>query len=136
MFGSQLHTHLTGIRVYTRHIRDGYELRELNRDNHFSTHFQEIRKLKKRVTILPVSCKLRKSLRSLTDVINNVQGDALITTCDYSTEDRENVTLGGFAISDEMCVNYIHYYPLTTLEVCKSAISDQALQTFFRYMKE
>lgn len=67
---------------------------------------------------------------------NSFQGDALITTCDFRTLDRSNVTLGGFAISDEMCVNYIHYYPHTELEVCKSAISDQALQTFFRYMKE
>lgn len=55
VFGSQLHTHLVGVRVYTRHIRDGYELTELNRDNHFSTHFQEIRRLKKPVKILPVS---------------------------------------------------------------------------------
>ncbi|RZC32601.1 Cu2 monoox C domain containing protein, partial [Asbolus verrucosus] len=63
-------------------------------------------------------------------------GDALITKCDYNTEDRDNVTLGGFAITDEMCVNYIHYFPATDLEVCKSAISDQALSTYFNYMKE
>ncbi|GLV45599.1 Tyramine beta hydroxylase [Carabus blaptoides fortunei] len=116
VFGSQLHTHLTGVRVFTRHIRNGIELTEMNRDDHYSTHFQEIRKLKKRVTILP--------------------GDALLTTCDYNTVSRDNITLGGFAISDEMCVNYIHYFPATALEVCKSAISDQALSTYFRYMNE
>jgi dopamine beta-monooxygenase len=55
IFGSQLHTHLTGIRVFTRHIRDGRELPELNRDNHYSTHFQEIRSLKRQVRVLPVS---------------------------------------------------------------------------------
>lgn len=49
--------------------------------------------------------------------INLFQGDSLITTCTYNTMDRENITLGGFAISDEMCVNYIHYYPNTRLEV-------------------
>lgn len=56
VFGSQLHTHLTGIRVYTRHF-DAYgrELPELDRDNHYSTHFQEIRRLKKPVKVLPVS---------------------------------------------------------------------------------
>ncbi|XP_018564071.1 tyramine beta-hydroxylase [Anoplophora glabripennis] len=117
IFGSQLHTHLTGIRVYTRHF-DAYgkELPELNRDNHYSTHFQEIRRLKKPVKVLP--------------------GHVLITRCDYNTEERENVTLGGFEITDEMCVNYIHYYPHTDLEVCKSSISDQALETYFRYMNE
>ncbi|KAJ8681301.1 hypothetical protein QAD02_017088 [Eretmocerus hayati] len=116
IFGSQLHTHLTGTRVITRHIRDGVELQPLNYDNHYSTHFQEIRLLPKPVTILP--------------------GDSLITTCTYQTLDRDNVTLGGFAISDEMCVNYVHYYPNSKLEVCKSAISDDALRTYFRYLRE
>lgn len=55
IFGSQLHTHLTGLRVITRHVRDGRELLELNRDNHYSTHFQEIRLLKRPVRVLPVS---------------------------------------------------------------------------------
>lgn len=54
IFGSQLHTHLTGTKVITRHVRDGEELPPLNYDNHYSTHFQEIRLLPKPVTILPV----------------------------------------------------------------------------------
>ncbi|XP_021938401.1 dopamine beta-hydroxylase [Zootermopsis nevadensis] len=116
IFGSQLHTHLTGIRVFTRHIRDGRELPELNRDNHYSTHFQEIRSLKRQIKILP--------------------GDALITSCWYKTTDRNNITLGGFAISEEMCVNYIHYYPKIDLEVCKSSISSESLQTYFRFLHE
>ncbi|KAL0125166.1 hypothetical protein PUN28_004359 [Cardiocondyla obscurior] len=116
IFGSQLHTHLTGTKVITRHVRDGEELPPLNYDNHYSTHFQEIRLLPKAVTILP--------------------GDSLITTCTYNTMKRDNVTLGGFAISDEMCVNYVHYYPNAQLEVCKSAISDDALRTYFRYIRE
>lgn len=116
IFASQLHTHLTGTKVITRHVRDGEELSPLNYDNHYSTHFQEIRLLPKPVTVLP--------------------GDSLITTCTYNTMKRDNVTLGGFAISDEMCINYIHYYPNALLEVCKSAISDDALRTYFRYMRE
>ncbi|XP_068083155.1 tyramine beta-hydroxylase [Anabrus simplex] len=116
IFGSQLHTHLTGTRVLTRHIRDGKELPMLNWDNHYSTHFQEIRPLKRRVRILP--------------------GDALITTCTYKTTDRNNITLGGFAISDEMCVNYVHYFPKVDLEVCKSSISTESLDTYFRFLHE
>nr|CAD7578455.1 unnamed protein product [Timema californicum] len=116
IFGSQLHTHLTGIRVFTRHIRDGRELPELNRDNHYSTHFQEIRLLKREVRVLP--------------------GDALITTCWYQTTERTNITMGGYAISDEMCVNYVHYYPKVDLEVCKSSISNNALDTYFRFLRE
>jgi dopamine beta-monooxygenase len=54
IFASQLHTHLTGTKVITRHTRDGEELQPLNYDNHYSTHFQEIRLLPKPITILPV----------------------------------------------------------------------------------
>ncbi|KAL1131405.1 hypothetical protein AAG570_011022 [Ranatra chinensis] len=117
VFGSQLHTHLAGTRVATRHLEgsSGREMPLLNWDNHYSTHFQEIRLLKRPVTLMP--------------------GDALITTCTYNTQDRDNITLGGFAISDEMCVNYIYYYPKVDLEVCKSSISDQALKNYFDMMK-
>ena len=54
IFGSQLHTHGTGVRVETRHFRDGQELEEVNRDDHYSTHFQEIRPLHSIRKVLPV----------------------------------------------------------------------------------
>ena len=116
VFASQLHTHLTGTRVWTKHVRGGTELPELNRDNHYSQHFQEIRILKQPVEILP--------------------GDALINYCRYDTRSRSNMTLGGYAIRDEMCVNYMHYYPKTDLEVCKSSIDTRVLKKYFKYMNE
>ncbi|KAL4219402.1 hypothetical protein ACF0H5_021982 [Mactra antiquata] len=116
VYASQLHTHLTGRRVYTKHVRYGKELPELNRDNHYSPHFQEIRRLTRPVHVLP--------------------GDALVTTCEDRTLEKANATIGGFAITDEMCVNYIHYYPLTNLEVCKSSVSTRALQKFFSFMNQ
>ncbi|RWS14424.1 Dopamine beta-hydroxylase-like protein, partial [Dinothrombium tinctorium] len=116
IFASQLHTHLTGVRVWTRHIREGKELKELNRDNYYSTHFQEIRLLKRPVNLMP--------------------GDALINVCLYDTRNRENMTYGGHAIRDEMCVNYMHYYPKTNLEVCKSSIDTEILTSYFEYMRK
>lgn len=65
-----------------------------------------------------------------------IQGDALITTCHYNTEDRPNITLGGFSITDEMCVNYVYYYPKIELEVCKSSISEQNLKSYFKFLEE
>lgn len=59
-----------------------------------------------------------------------------MTTCYYDTRGYETATLGGFSISDEMCVNYIHYYPATQLELCKSAISEKSLYNYFKYMAE
>uniref|UniRef100_A0A182YRD3 DOMON domain-containing protein n=1 Tax=Anopheles stephensi TaxID=30069 RepID=A0A182YRD3_ANOST len=116
IFGSQLHTHLRGVRVLTRHFRGAEELPEINRDDFFSHHYQEIRQLRYKPQVLP--------------------GDALVTTCYYDTRGYSIATLGGFSISDEMCVNYIHYYPATELEVCKSSISDKSLNNFFEYMKK
>jgi len=46
------------------------------------------------------------------------------------------VPQGGFAISDEMCLNYIHYYPLVELEVCKSSVMTDSLYDFFRFLKQ
>ncbi|KAL1424985.1 hypothetical protein MTO96_019565 [Rhipicephalus appendiculatus] len=92
----------------------GAELPEMARDDHFSTHFQEIRLLKRRLQLMP--------------------GDALVINCTYNTLERTNVTLGGFGIREEMCVSYIHYFPKTDLEVCKSSIETSFLQAYFKYM--
>lgn len=55
IFGSQLHTHLRGVRILTRHFRDGKELPAVNRDDYYSHHYQELRYLRKQVKVLPVS---------------------------------------------------------------------------------
>jgi len=55
----------------------------------------------------------------------------MMTTCVYDTSGRKNVTLGGYGFDDEMCVNYVHYYPRTDLEICKSTVDDASLADFF-----
>lgn len=40
IFASQLHTHLTGRKVVTVLARNGKERKVVNRDNHYSPHFQ------------------------------------------------------------------------------------------------
>jgi hypothetical protein len=62
-------------------------------------------------------------------------GDALVNTCIYETNDRKSMTFGGYSIRDEMCVNYMHYYPAVSLELCKSSIGDSMLSTFFEKMR-
>uniref|UniRef100_UPI00398ED939 dopamine beta-hydroxylase n=1 Tax=Pristiophorus japonicus TaxID=55135 RepID=UPI00398ED939 len=114
IFASQLHTHLSGTKVKTVLIQDGVEVDIVNTDGHYSTYFQEIRMLQKEITVLP--------------------GDVLITSCTYNTEDRSHVTVGGFGINEEMCVNYVHYYPQTQLELCKSAVDLSYLQKYFTFI--
>jgi dopamine beta-monooxygenase len=115
VFASQLHTHLTGRRVWTSLIRNNKVIDILNSDNHYDQMFQEIRLLRKPIRVRP--------------------GDALVNTCVYETLDRTNMTFGGYGIRDEMCVNYMHYYPASQLEVCKSSIRDDILTSYFDTMK-
>lgn len=35
----------------------------------------------------------------------------MITTCVFNTLDRTNVTVGGESTTDEMCYNFVYYYP-------------------------
>lgn len=114
IFASQLHTHLAGHGVRTVLVRGGKELEVVQEDPHFSTHYQMIRVLRKMTNVLP--------------------GDVLITKCTYNTEDRSKPTVGGFGIMEEMCVNYIHYYPRTQLELCKSHVDPQYLQKYFNFI--
>ena len=116
VFASQLHTHLTGVEVFTRILKKDGRIEILNVDRHYSPHFQEIRLLPEPVRIEP--------------------GDAIIHTCIYKTDNRTNMTFGGFGIRDEMCVNYMHYYPRSNLELCKTSVDDDALKRFFRIMNE
>ncbi|XP_068190721.1 dopamine beta-hydroxylase [Antennarius striatus] len=114
IFASQLHTHLAGRGVRTVLVRGSKELEMVQEDKHFSTHYQTIRVLREMVNVLP--------------------GDVLITKCTYNTEDRNKPTVGGFGIMEEMCVNYIHYYPRTKLELCKTHVDKGYLQKFFSFI--
>jgi len=74
---------------------------------------------------------LLQEIRLLGRQVEVMPGEALLTTCTYNTADRPNVTLGGFGFTEEMCVNYVHYYPRSQVEVCKSTISPSSLDSYF-----
>uniref|UniRef100_A0A8C9X231 Dopamine beta-hydroxylase n=1 Tax=Sander lucioperca TaxID=283035 RepID=A0A8C9X231_SANLU len=114
IFASQLHTHLAGRGVRTVLVRGGKELEVVQEDQHFSTHYQ--------VSNIRAQFTQRNS------------GDVLITKCTYNTEDRSKPTVGGFGIMEEMCVNYVHYYPRTKLELCKSHVDPGYLQKYFNFI--
>ncbi|KAJ7986890.1 hypothetical protein DPEC_G00333090 [Dallia pectoralis] len=126
IFASQLHTHLAGRGVRTVLLRAGREVEVVQEDKHYSTHYQTIRMLRSMVTVLPVSVSVSLSLWS--------RGDVLLTKCLYNTEDRSKPTVGGFGIMEEMCVNYVHYYPRTQLELCKSNVDPGYLQKYFSFI--
>uniref|UniRef100_A0A0R3PY91 DOMON domain-containing protein n=1 Tax=Angiostrongylus costaricensis TaxID=334426 RepID=A0A0R3PY91_ANGCS len=113
IFGSQLHAHKMGRKIVSNLYRNGVKIAEINRDNHFTHYWQHFVHLRPYVHVLP--------------------GDVLSTTCVYETLSRGAVTLGGYSLEEEMCVNYIYYYPASSVEVCKSAVDNTTLHNYFEY---
>ncbi|CAD5226537.1 unnamed protein product [Bursaphelenchus okinawaensis] len=112
IFATQQHAHLTGRKIRTIHYRNGVKLGYINFDDHYTAHWQVIRRLEDHIHVLP--------------------GDVIQTTCSFETEHLNRWTWGGYGIEDEMCVNYMFYYPAADIEVCKTAISNVTLNEFFK----
>ena len=109
MFGSQLHTHGAGRAVETTLVgRDTAAETLVNRDPHYSTHFRVARPGPEHGDTADWCAQ---EIRALARPVRVLPGDALVTRCRYDTRDRANITLGGFGFSEEMCVDYVHYYP-------------------------
>ena len=70
IFGTQLHAHETGRKLWTSHFRNGVKIGEINRDNHYSQHWQHIMALQDHIQVLP--------------------GDELVTTCVYDTANKKD----------------------------------------------
>ncbi|XP_020615038.1 DBH-like monooxygenase protein 1 [Orbicella faveolata] len=100
IFATLLHTHLAGRKTWLRHVRDGVELPEIARDDHYDFNFQEYHLLRNEVHVKP--------------------GDTMINVCIYNTEDRATGVQGGLATTDEMCLSFILYYPKVNVTKCMS----------------
>jgi len=59
-----------------------------------------------------------------------LQGDELVTNCVFDSSKISNATVGGLGLREEMCVGYMHYYPASQLEVCKSSIAASSIRAF------
>jgi len=100
VFAGLPHTHLLGIRVKLRHIRNGAELPTAFQDNHYDFNYQTMRKFE----------------------FHMLPGDHLITECVYDTTGTEAYTRGGLSVNNEMCMAFLHYYPATALAHCVSKL--------------
>ncbi|GFH29015.1 DOMON domain-containing protein, partial [Haematococcus lacustris] len=87
-----LHMHQTGSAIVTRHVRNGSAIQPLGYKNWYDFDAQGASQ------VLPESRTL-------------MAGDTLVTTCTYNTESRTNVTSFGLSSQDEMCYNFLNYYP-------------------------
>ncbi|ORY33868.1 PHM/PNGase F [Rhizoclosmatium globosum] len=88
------HMHTLGFNISTRQIRNGLEITPLGIRNYYDFSFQS--------AVPPIDP---------TAVIS--PGDTLITKCTYlpTKNIRSNTTTFGESTSDEMCFNFVTYYP-------------------------
>jgi dopamine beta-monooxygenase len=96
VFASFLHAHQIGSVLWTEVTRDGMSAGELARDDPFSFNTQNFQ---------PVDFDV-------------MPGDLLQTHCVYDSSDRQGATMGGEGSEDEMCINFMMYYPWVPAEAC------------------
>uniref|UniRef100_A0A914XB51 DOMON domain-containing protein n=1 Tax=Plectus sambesii TaxID=2011161 RepID=A0A914XB51_9BILA len=118
VFTGLLHTHLLGIAVRVRVIRNGEEIKSDMRDDHYDFNYQTPIYLAKPLVIMP--------------------GDDIIVECTYGSMDRDTMTYGGFGSDNEMCLAYMEYYPKRNLspENCKSFVSAEGVTEILGLRKE
>jgi hypothetical protein len=100
VFASLLHAHYAGRQIKTDIVRNGTVIGALNRNDNYDFAFQNF-------DFFPEE-KVIKA------------GDLLKTTCTYRTRERPGITLGGLSTHDEMCLNYMYYYPKEAVSGCMS----------------
>lgn len=83
------HMHQIGQKMWLQHIRNGVELPEIHRDDHYD--------FKKQQTF-PVD-------------VSFMPGDTLRIHCQFNATDKDTNTTGGEASTQEMCVGLVQFYP-------------------------
>ena len=112
MFGSILHGHNVARAIRLRHMRQGRELEPVNVNEAFDFDYQQLTLLGEERAVLP--------------------GDTLIAQCTYDTSAAEKVSYGGQSSSEEMCINYVYYYPRKpAFSHCFSSHVPQQLEGWF-----
>jgi len=96
VFAAFLHAHEIGSRLWTEVFRDGASLGDLVRNDPYSFDSQRF---------LPTDFDLQP-------------GDRIETHCVYDSTDRTDVTMGGPASNQEMCLDFMMYYPWIPSETC------------------
>ncbi|KAJ3213478.1 hypothetical protein HK099_007369, partial [Clydaea vesicula] len=97
------HMHKRGISGETQWIRNGIELPPLTTRRYYDFNFQ-------------ISQNAPLSQEKL------MPGDTLITRCTYDTSKDTKPVRGGFTSDNEMCINFIEYYPVAPLFHCTDTI--------------
>jgi hypothetical protein len=98
VFASFLHAHEIGVAITSEQYRGGDLLTEIASQVPYDFNTQQFQ---------PTDVLIRP-------------GDEIETRCTYDSTGREGQTVGGVASRDEMCINFMMYYPRIRSERCGS----------------
>jgi hypothetical protein len=98
IYGALLHSHLLGRSLRTEVYRNGQRQPDLGNLQYYDFNFQTVLPMEPHYTLLP--------------------GDSTITHCIYDSTERTTVTRGGEATTNEMCYNFLFYYPRVQAHAC------------------
>ena len=101
VFGSNLHAHYKGKTLWSEIWRDGKFLSNTNKIEYWSNGFQS--HTKTRFTVQP--------------------GDTLVTNCVFDV--RKGETWYGSTTQDEMCMEFLFYYPVQYVDEDKTVVLDK-----------
>ncbi|CAJ0566476.1 unnamed protein product, partial [Mesorhabditis spiculigera] len=111
VFGSELHAHASATKLWATIEREGKAIGDLARLDPFVPADRHLQLFDPPITIMP--------------------GDVLTTVCQYETTNRNETTFSGPGHSNEMCINFLLYYPTVEVGYCFSEPNNEALDEFF-----
>jgi len=111
VYSGLLHSHLAGVEVKVRQVRNGVELPPILWDRYYDFSYQ-------------------KPMIRFDSPIEIRPGDDLIVECTYDTTSpmRPNVTIGGESTHDEMCMAFMDVHPplIDLAPMCLSVVYPEA----------
>ena len=123
------HMHLFGYELYTEHWRCGKKIGEIGRIDSYEFDNQQAYPFRVPIKVLPVSMNAPRQapfdsasffFDSRSDfpvlILLLRQGDSLVTKCMYDTSGHNDTVFGGEETSNEMCLNFLGYYPNAATE--------------------
>lgn len=112
IFAQFPHTHNAGVSFYSKIVRNGTEVEYVANNEYYDNAYQYINYLQN-----PVKIK---------------ENDEFLLSCVYNSEYSDKFILGGLGTNDEMCLNFVWYYPRSPVNSrCFSTISDKLWYNFF-----
>ncbi|XP_022798620.1 DBH-like monooxygenase protein 1 homolog [Stylophora pistillata] len=115
IFAASTHMHSAGRAAWTKHVRNGKELPEIDCTDKFD--FQN-----------------ERNLRLLKEEAHIKPGDDLVQFCKYDSSNSNKLIKGGFDGDDEMCYGIMFYYPrIPGFLRCQSVSIDPSLKLLNKY---